>query len=416
MLNYKISESGLPVYHFQVPDSSVVYVEIIANCGSSHEDSDSLGVAHFLEHLCFQGTPTKNKHQISREQALTGSYNASTDYFRTSYEFNSLNEDFEKGLALLKETVFDSNYPESEFDKEKSVILEEWRMYDNYPSEFFFDNVIKICFGYKEGHPIIGTEESIKLMDLEKLRRFRNKWYGKGNVFIVVVGNVNFDRTMLAVNNTFPNLENVEKTEPCFSEIFCDKNNYLFETDRFDQAAFCTVSKFPSNREIVDGNCTASFFNWALHKYMYEQIRDDLGLCYGVSGSNVRHFDNSYFFTSMLTSNKHLQKAESELTKLFQKIKDDGFPDEIFEICKKQYIYSKIKSLDSVHGIMSTIIGGVNSVDHDSNWLQNSWTKVLDLNYLKRISNELKAIDLQDFANQWFNNFINFSMISTKVS
>lgn len=414
MLNYRVSASGYPVYHVQMKDASCCEAQIVANCGSSHEEDDSWGVAHFLEHMCFQGTPTKNKHQVSREQSLVGSYNAYTSQFNTVYHFDALNEDFERGFTLLKEAVFDSCYPEKEFEKEKSVIVEEWRMYDNYPSEHFFDYVTNKCYGPAEGHPVIGTEESIKGMNPEKLHRFRNKWYGKNNVFIVVVGNLEFDKVMEIVNKTLPPAPEVETSPLCLSTFHANEPKYRFETDRFEQAAFGLVGRWPSSKTIMENWYVANFFSSALSKYMYEYIRDDLGLCYGVWGYRHRHFDNANNVMFMLTNNGYLEKAETELQNLFEKVKSEGFPDELFEISKKQLTYHQVKMLDNVHGVAHSIVAGVNG-SVDRNWFMDQGQKSLDPAWLKQAAARLSQNDLREFANSWLNDFTKFAMVSTKV-
>jgi len=414
MLNYRVSDSGYPVYHIQMKDASVCEAHIVANCGSSHEEDDSWGVAHFLEHMCFQGTPTKNKHQVSREQSKVGSYNAYTNQFNTVYHFDALNEDFERGFSLLKEAVFDSCYPEKEFEKEKSVIIEEWRMYDNYPTEHFFDYLTDKCYGPTEGHPIIGTEDSIKGMNPEKLHRFRNKWYGKNNVFVVVVGNLEFDKVMDVVNRTLPPAPDVETSPVCLTNYYADQSKYVFETSRFEQAAFGLVGKWPSAKNAFEDWAVANFFSSALSKYMYEYIRDDLGLCYGVWSYRHRHFDNVNNIAFMLTNNGYLEKAETELHNLFEKVKSEGFPDELFEISKKQQTYNQVKVLDNVHGVASSIVHGVLSCG-DKSWFLNEGHKAMDPAWLKQAAAKLTQDNLKEFANNWLNDFTKFAMVSTKV-
>lgn len=413
MLNHRICDSGYPVYHVQMKDAVCCQVQIVVNCGSAHEDDDSWGVAHFLEHLCFQGTPTKNKHQVSREQSMVGSYNAYTNEFNTVYHFDSLNEDFEQGLILLKEAVFDSCFPEQEFEKEKSVIIEEWRMYDNYPQEHFTDHILQTCFGTKEGHPVIGTESSIHGMNPEKLHRFRNKWYGRNNIAIVVVGNLDFEKVMEVVNRVVPTAPEVEKTPVCWNDLNPVEKSTL-ETGRFEQAAFGLVHKWPPIKTSVETRYVSAFFSAALSKYMYEHIRDDLGLCYGVSSSRLQHFDNSYNLIAMLTNNNYLEKAEVELNNLFDKIKSDGFPDEIFAISKKQLTYSHAKMLDSVRGVSSYITSGINGSNKES-WFLDEGYKVLDASWLKESAVLLTQNHLRDFAINWLNGFVKFAMVSTKT-
>lgn len=414
MINFRISDSGIPVYHFFMPQAAICKTMIVAKCGSSHEDGDSWGVAHFLEHMCFQGTPSKNKHQVSREQALLGSYNAYTSNFSTAYHFDSLIEDFEKGLLLLKESVFDSNYPAADFEKEKSVISEEWRMYDNYPTEHFWEFVTVNCFGNEEGHPVIGTFDSIQNMDTEKLLRYRNKWYGRENMFMVVVGNIDFERVMAAANAILPNVPNVEKAKICLEKSLCEEDKYVMETDRFEQAALGMFSKSLSLKECIQQSYRPVFFDYALSKYLYEHIRDDLGLCYGVSISGFGHFENQYSIISLLTNNGFLEKAEIELENLFSKLKSDGFPSELFEICKKQQLYNKIKNLQSVGGVANTIVHGVTSSSEDG-WFVNEGYKLLDIETMKIFAADLKPFDLQEVAQNHLNDFKKFIMISTKI-
>lgn len=413
MINFRTSVSGYPVFHIQLKDASTCQIEIVANCGSSHEDADSWGVAHFLEHMCFQGTPTKNKHQVTREISMVGSYNAYTDHFNTAYHIESLTEDFEKGFGLIKEAVFDSCYPEKEFEKEKSVIVEEWRMYDNYPSEHFFDYVTQKCFGEAEGHAIIGTEESILSMNPEKLHRFRNKWYGKNNIFVVVVGDLDFEKVMDVANRILPAAPDVELAPSCLNIFHATESKYTFETDRFDQAAFGMVSRWPAAKEVCRNRFIAKFFSSALANYMHEYIRDDLGLCYGVWSSKISHLDNSNFVISMLTNNSYLEKAELELENLFKKIKSDGFPQELYEISKKQLTFSQVKTLDSVQGLTSSVVAGVLE-SADKNWFLNEGQQMLDPNWLKSVASQLTQEDLREFANNWLDGFTKFAMISTK--
>ena len=416
MVNFFRSAAGFPVSHVQMKDAVTCEAHIVANCGSAHEEADSWGVAHFLEHMCFQGTPTKNKHQVSREQSMVGSFNAYTNQFNTVYHFNALNEDFERGLVLLKEAVFDSSYPEKEFEKEKSVIVEEWRMYDNYPSEHFYDHLTQTAFGPAEGHPIIGTEESIRGMNPEKLHRFRDKWYTKSNIAIVIVGDLDLKRVMAAVDQILPVVADGSKSPVLLNDVLTQPGSkYGFKTDRFDQAIFGLFGKWPSSKETLENRYVANFFSSALSKYMYEHVRDDLGLCYGVSTHRFKHFDNTNIIITMLTSNDHLEKAEVELEGLFSRVKENGFPAEIFEISKKQLTYHQVKVLDSVHGVSSSVVSGVLG-STDQNWFLNDGHKTMDPIWLKMAAAQLTQADLKEFANEWLNDFAKFEMVSTKTA
>lgn len=408
-MEHFISRSGYPVFYYRLKGALTCQVQIVAKCGSAHEDSDSWGVAHFLEHMCFQGTKDKDKHQISREMALLGNANAYTNYYNTSYYIECLLEDFSKALSSVKEAVFDSCFPEKEFEKEKSVIVEEWRMYDNYPSEAFYDYVNRTCFGDEKAHPIIGTHDSIVSMNPEKLHRFRDKWYGKQNIFVVIVGDLDLEKVKSVVDESLPETPDVERSNNEL-KFYATEERYSFETERFDQSVFGIVGNWPSAYKSYENNLIPRFFCDALSKYMYEHIRDDLGLCYGVSADKTGTKDNSKIMISLLTNNKYIEKAEKELNRLFDKIKSEGFPYQIYEITKKHSKFNQVKVLDSVQGISSTIVNGIIACDYD--WMLDKGANLLSSDWMRATADRLTEKDLKDFANEWLGEFTKFSMLT----
>lgn len=394
MLTYRLSDSGYPVYHYFKPDSSITEVQIVSSCGAIHEDADSHGVAHFLEHMAFQGTPDKNKHQISREMGVIGHYNAYTSHSSTVYHFDSLNEKFEQGFQLLKESVFDSNYPEDEFEKEKRVIIEEWRMYDNDPSTAYRNFVLE---EYLKVHPIIGTEESIESMNPEKLHRYRDRWYGESNIAIVIVGGVSVERAMEVVNACLPKARSVETTPAGLNDHVHDEQTRSFETDRYQQAIYGLMQPWTPMTEILSRGYIPSFMTKALSTYLYEYIRDDLGLCYNVAQGRFEHRQNSYLMTFLLTNRESLEKSEEELFNSYAKIKNEGFPQEIFEIAKVQATYNQLKTLQDVEGIADSIVSLIGS-GQSKDWVLEEGIRCLDAVWLKDKADNLTPKDLQNFA------------------
>jgi predicted Zn-dependent peptidase len=250
-------------------------------------------------------------------------------------------------------------------------------------------------------------------MNPEKLHRFRNKWYGKDNIFIVVVGDLDFNRVMNTVNDTLPKAPDVETTPLCLNDYASSDKSFKFETNRFEQASFGLVGRWLSRAETMKQDYISNFFLFALSKYMHEYIRDDLGLCYGIDSQRFSHFDNTHIIISMLTNNSYLEKAEKELTNLFNKVKAEGFPDEIYQISKKQLTYNQVKVLCHSHGMASSIVNGVLG-SRIPNWFLNEGSNNLSPTWLKKVATKLTQNDLKEFANQWLNNFSTFTMISTK--
>lgn len=410
MINYALSDAGYPVIHFHKPDSLICEARVLVKCGSSHEDPDSYGVGHFLEHMCFQGTPTKNKHQISREMSLIGDYNASTNYFCTDYYFTALNESFDRGFFLLKESVFDSCFPEHEFEKEKSVILEEWRMYDNYPSEHYNNFLLTKHFGQLEGHPIIGYQESIEGMTPEKLHRYRDKWYGRQNIAIIVVGGIPFDQVMTTINRHLGPSKEVQPSPICLSTTWETDTVQILETDRFEQAIYGHIQPWFTIKHLIGNNYVEGFMLKAMITYLYECLRDDLGLCYGIHQRRLSHGSNSFLISTMLTSKGNIEKVEAEFFKCYQKVIDSGFPEDIFNIAKAQASFHQLLNMQDVSGI-SGLLMNIAMFDFDPDWIVNKASVLLDGNWMKKKAADLKPKNLQDFAAQNLGFYSRYSMI-----
>lgn len=409
MIEFKVTDSGYPVIYYQRKDSSTITAQIVIGAGSSHEDKDSYGVAHFLEHMCFQGTADKDKHKVGREMALNGYFNAYTNYFETCYYFETLNENFNKCFELLKESVWDSIYPEKEFEKEKQVILEEWSMYDNYPNEHYKNFALDKYFG-ETCHPVIGYKESIENMNCENLHRFRNKWYGLPNTFVVVVGGKPFDEVFDTINSLLTTSTNTLKTFDCLDKKIANEQKYEFNTNRFKQTIYGLIQPWKNTDWSIANNYISNFFTGCLQQLMYEYIRDDLGICYGIKSGRICHRKNSYLTSYIMTSKSKLNLLQDAISKIYIDIKTIGFNEEIRNISKFSLSYSHLNLLENITSLAFTI-SSLYSFNQDEEWLMTTGQKVLDSNWLKQ-SIDFSNEDLIKFSNENIKDQVDFYMIA----
>lgn len=193
-------ENGLTYYLQNNPKpDDIVELRMVVNTGSVMEDEDQLGLAHFLEHMAFNGTKSFEKNDIvSYLQSIGVEFgadlNAYTSFDETVYILPIPSENFEdvdKGFQVLKEMIFDMTlYPE-DIDAERGVVAEEyrttlgarWRMIKKYLPEMMYGSK------YAERLPI-GTIESIESFSHESLKRFYKDWYRPDLMALVVVGDM----------------------------------------------------------------------------------------------------------------------------------------------------------------------------------------------------------------------------------
>jgi predicted Zn-dependent peptidase len=169
-------------------------VGFFVRTGSRDETDDVAGVSHFLEHMCFKGTPRRSADDVNREFDEIGAhYNAFTSEECTVYYASVLPEYQEASIDILAD-IMRPSLRQDDFDMEKKVILEEIQMYLDQPPFGMDDRIKELHLGK---HPlaksVLGTSASITELARDQMQAYFASRYSSGNVFVAAAGKVNFD-------------------------------------------------------------------------------------------------------------------------------------------------------------------------------------------------------------------------------
>ncbi|MCC7474794.1 MAG: insulinase family protein [Pirellulales bacterium] len=187
-------ENGLDIIAETNDDAHSMSVAFLVRTGSRDETDDVAGVSHFLEHMCFKGTPRRSADDVNREFDEIGAhYNAFTSEETTAYYASVLPEYQEAGIDILADILRPSLRPD-DFEMEKKVILEEIQMYLDQPPFGMDDRLKLLHLGH---HPlarsVLGTSESVGGLTPEQMRAYFDSRYAADNVFVAAAGRVDFD-------------------------------------------------------------------------------------------------------------------------------------------------------------------------------------------------------------------------------
>jgi predicted Zn-dependent peptidase len=187
-------ENGLEIVAETNDDAHSMSVAFLVRTGARDESEDVAGVSHFLEHMCFKGTPRRSADDVNREFDEIGAhYNAFTSEECTAYYAAVLPEYQEGSVDLLADILRPSLRPD-DFEMEKKVILEEIQMYLDQPPFGMDDRIKQLHFG---AHPlaksVLGTSQSITELTPEQMRQYFHSRYSADNVFVAAAGKVDFD-------------------------------------------------------------------------------------------------------------------------------------------------------------------------------------------------------------------------------
>lgn len=186
--------NGVRLVHQYVP-TEVAHCGIMIHAGSRDEKKDEHGLAHFMEHALFKGTPKrKSYHVLTRIDSVGGELNAYTTKEETCIYASFPAIYGERSLELIADITFNATFPAEEIKKEKDVICDEIHSYNDSPSEQIFDDFEELLFpDHSIGRPILGTEKSVKSFSRDHILKFKKETWGKNNIVVSYVGPDSFD-------------------------------------------------------------------------------------------------------------------------------------------------------------------------------------------------------------------------------
>ena len=168
----------------------VVAMQVWVGVGSNDERQDQAGMAHVLEHMLFKGTQRRGVGDIARDvEGAGGDINAWTSFEETVYHIVMAQGFAEQGLDILSDAVFHATLDEEELTAELEVILEEIKRGEDNPAQKLSEKLFGMSFeAYPYKNPIIGTEESVRSFNRERVMGFYKSWYTPQNMTLVLTG------------------------------------------------------------------------------------------------------------------------------------------------------------------------------------------------------------------------------------
>ena len=189
-----------------------VELRLVVNAGSILEDEKQLGLAHFMEHMNFNGSKNFNKNELVDYLQSIGvkfgaHLNAYTSFDETVYILPIPSDDeekLEKGFLILEDWAFNASLTKEEIDKERGVVLEEYRLGLGAEKRMLSNYLPKLMYNsrYAERLPI-GTKEVLENFTYDDLRRFYKDWYRPDLMAVVAVGDVDLAVLEEKINSHF---------------------------------------------------------------------------------------------------------------------------------------------------------------------------------------------------------------------
>ena len=184
---------------------SVAFGIFIAS-GSRHESADRAGISHFIEHMLFKGTPTRRPIDITRAiEGRGGNFNAYTGEESTCFFAHLPCEYLAEAIDILSDMYLNASIEKDEFERERSVIIEEIRMYRDEPDSVAAENLQRAIFPRCPlGAPVAGSPESLAPLTPGDMKKYIASHYLPSNTILVIAGAFDPDTAAKLLDGAFP--------------------------------------------------------------------------------------------------------------------------------------------------------------------------------------------------------------------
>jgi zinc protease len=197
--------NGLHFLVFPDPSKPTITVNITYLVGSRREGNGEGGMAHLLEHMVFKGST--NHTNIAQELTEHGCRpNGTTDFDRTNYfeTFQASDVNLKWALDLESDRMVNSFIKKEDFDKEFSVVRNEFEMGENNPFNVLYEHTMAAAYiAHSYGRPVIGNKSDVERVTMDKLKAFYQKYYQPDNAVLMVAGKVDEPQIVALVNEYF---------------------------------------------------------------------------------------------------------------------------------------------------------------------------------------------------------------------
>jgi predicted Zn-dependent peptidase len=306
-------ENGVRVVTETIPSVRSISVGAWVHTGSRDEAGGETGISHFIEHMVFKGTRRRRMHQIAQRMESVGGYlNAFTAKEYTCYYARGLDEHLARAVDTVCDLVMSPSFPEREVAKEKDVVVEEMRMYEDAPEELIFDRFDAMLYpDHPMGRPVIGYEDTVRSFAREQLLAYMGDHYTLDRMVVAVAGNVSHRRVLTLVRQALQGT-NRAASHTVRAPVAGHRADRLVEQRNIQQAHLVLGTR---GYDVFDGRRIAlsvlnTIVGGGMSSRLNQNIRERYGYCYNIYSFTNQYSDTGDFGVYMGTDSRKVDRAE----------------------------------------------------------------------------------------------------------
>lgn len=320
-------DNGLKIVTCSMPDMSSVAIGIWINVGGRYENAQNKGVAHYLEHLLFKGSKKYTLRQIKESiEGLGGSLNAFTSEEFTCYLVKAPSRHMGISLDILSDMVLNPLIPPQEVEKERTVIIEEIKMYKDLPQSHVYELLDELMWPKQPlGLSIAGSIETVSRMSRQDIYDFQKNHYTMPNMIVAASGNLKHQDLAKSVEKIFN--DKLHRQKNAFLPVEeKQKKPQLKIFDKSTEQTHLALGFHGLRRDHPDRFALALLhiiMGANMSSRLFNEVREKKGLAYEI-GTQAKFFhDTGAFLVHAGIDNKKVTLAIKLILKELAKVKKE---------------------------------------------------------------------------------------------
>lgn len=356
---YKKTElpNGVRILTEEIDHVRSVAIGLWVGAGSRDEREGYEGISHFIEHMFFKGTQNRTARELAESlEAVGGQLNAFTTKEYTCFYAKVLDEDMDLAIDVLSDMFFSSLFDEKEIEKEKKVVIEEIKMYEDSPDELIHDLFSEYVWNdHPLGKPILGTEESIRTLNRAKIIDYMNAHYAPDNLVIAVAGKINHENVLNKLSKSFGEFKRggrrVLEGTPSGQTI----QRYVTKNTEQMHLILGVPGLGQDDEDIYPMHVINNVLGGGLSSRLFQEIREQRGMAYSVYSYHSTYVDTGLFAIYAGTSPSNTKEVVDCILAEINTMKKKGVTATELERTKAQIKGSLYLGLESVSSRMSRL-------------------------------------------------------------
>ncbi len=348
--------NGVRIISETVPHVQSISLGLWVGTGSRDEAPAIRGISHFIEHMLFKGTQKRTAWEIADTiEARGGHLNAFTGKETTCYETRVLSEDLELSMDILTDMFRNSVHDPEEMEREKRVVIEEIKMYEDTPEEQVHDLFEQVLWNtHPLGKPIIGTEKTVSAITREAILDYMKTLYTPERIVVSAAGNLEHSQLVRLAEKTLGDMTGTAPKRILKPAKASGKSKKLSKRDT-EQVHFCLGTNGYNKQEnerfalsilnnVLGGNMSSRLF---------QEIREKRGLAYSIGSYTRVYLDTGHFCVYGGTSPQTYQQVLDLTLAEFENVRKNGLTEDELSKAKTQIRGALVLGLEGMNSRMS---------------------------------------------------------------